>query len=160
MVSQSVSDVLNGWPHDHGPTNVGAMVKSTTYWHILTNKCITVSFFSIKFHSVPVGLKQDHANTKANTSFTSASTECQSNLGEIQPGPVSRGVKLGPQSSCHPALLSLCLLKSHGGNLHCMVQEGACAEQEACLRSWSTAKHRFILCLFDYFYVILLQMDI
>ena len=22
-----VSHVLNGWPHDHGPTNVGAMVK-------------------------------------------------------------------------------------------------------------------------------------
>ena len=22
-----LSDVLNGWPHDHGPTNVGAMVK-------------------------------------------------------------------------------------------------------------------------------------
>ena len=25
--TESVSDVLNGWPHDHGPTNVGAMVK-------------------------------------------------------------------------------------------------------------------------------------
>ena len=22
-----MNDVLNGWPHDHGPTNVGAMVK-------------------------------------------------------------------------------------------------------------------------------------
>ena len=23
-----VSDVLNGWPHDHLPTNIGAMVKT------------------------------------------------------------------------------------------------------------------------------------
>ena len=58
--------------------------------------------------------RQDHATTKAHTRFTSASTECQSNLGEIPPGPVSRGVKLVSQSSCHPALLSHCLLKSHG----------------------------------------------
>ena len=29
---QSVSDVLNGWPHDHGPTNVGAMVKKHTFF--------------------------------------------------------------------------------------------------------------------------------
>ena len=25
-----VSDVVNGWPHDHGPTNVGAMIKRTS----------------------------------------------------------------------------------------------------------------------------------
>ena len=28
MVSQSVSHLPTGWPHDHGPTNVRAMVKS------------------------------------------------------------------------------------------------------------------------------------
>ena len=27
MLSQSVNDVLNGWPHDHGPTKVGVIVK-------------------------------------------------------------------------------------------------------------------------------------
>ena len=27
MVSQSVSDLPSWWPHDHGPTKVGAMVK-------------------------------------------------------------------------------------------------------------------------------------
>ena len=28
-VKRLLSDVLNGWPHDHGPTNAGAMVKKT-----------------------------------------------------------------------------------------------------------------------------------
>ena len=29
IMSESVSDPPIGWPHDHGPTNVGAMVKTT-----------------------------------------------------------------------------------------------------------------------------------
>ena len=29
---QSVSDPPTGWPHDHGPTNVEAMVKGSTPW--------------------------------------------------------------------------------------------------------------------------------
>ena len=28
MISQSVSHPPTGWPHDHSPTNVGAMVKT------------------------------------------------------------------------------------------------------------------------------------
>ena len=28
LFNEMVNDVLNGWPHDHGPTNVGAMIKT------------------------------------------------------------------------------------------------------------------------------------
>ena len=33
-ISQWVSHPPAGWPHDHGPTNVGAMVKRINKWHL------------------------------------------------------------------------------------------------------------------------------
>ena len=102
------SHILNGWPHDHGPTYVRAMVKRRQFWRVYFAKYLIHKdgrIWIVKFEGKPEGKRKSHpfitqGNQNVSIKFISPGILNHSIFNRNYPSPASPAPHFSMKGEC------------------------------------------------------------